>query len=171
MQTLENWQYGALAAAALLLGLLLLRAGRTAKRLRDRDFTRRLETVLKPRETVKTVCPEKGGRWVLTSERLLLEQGDAFFAIPFGRVKKVTGVDETGKATVAAAKMAVLTVHAEEEHVLHRSGEDFTDLVKGLKAGVSRERRKSAKPKKDAPANKKPPEKKAPAKKPSKPKK
>lgn len=163
MQTLENWQYGALAAAALVLSLMLVHAVRKARRLRDRDFTRRLETVLKPRETVKTVCPEKGGRWVLTSERLLLEQGDTFFAIPFGRVRKVTGVDETGKATVAAAKMAVLTVHAEEAHVLHRSGEDFTDLVKGLKAGVSRERRKNARPKKEAPGKKKAskPEKKA----------
>ena len=32
--------------------------------------------MLRPKETVKIICPEKTGRWVLTNERLLLEQGE-----------------------------------------------------------------------------------------------
>ncbi len=106
---------------------------------KERDFTRRIETLLLPKEEIKTVCSGKSGRWILTNKRLILEAGEGFTAFPFQKIKKVSGVDETGKTTVAAGKMAVLTVKTDDrEFTLHRKNGDFTDFVKGLKAGVSR---------------------------------
>ena len=65
-------QLGILAAAALVL-LLAVRSSLRARRERkQRDFTRTLETVLLPKETVKVICPQKKGRWILTNKRLLL---------------------------------------------------------------------------------------------------
>ncbi len=141
---MNNWQYPLLIIpAACVLLLVILSSVRKARLRQERDFTRRLETLLLPRETVKAVCPGHHGRWVLTSSRLILEAGEGFTAFPFAKIKKVTGVDESGKATVAAGKMAVLTVKtADQEFTLHRKGGEFTDLVKGLKAGVSRAKKK-----------------------------
>lgn len=145
---MEYWQYAALSAAFCLPVLWIWNAIRKARLRKDRDFTRRLETVLHPKETVKVICPEKTGRWVLTNERLLLEQGELFFAIPFRKIKKVSGVDGNGKSTVAATKMAVLTVKADEEYCLHRRSSDFPDMVKGIRAGCNRCKPRKKKPKK-----------------------
>lgn len=137
-----------IAAAFLLIKLCVALVKR--KKRRQRDFTRRLETLLQPDEDISVVCPSPQGRWILTNKRLIMEAGEAFTAFPFKKIKKVSGVDETGKGTVAAAKMAVLTVKtAGQEFTLRRKGEDFTDFVKGLRTGVNR-----AKPKKKTAAPK-----------------
>ncbi len=143
-----EWQYLLLGTILLLIFLLWIVCKIKKYRLRrERDFTRRLETLLLPRETVNAVCPGPHGRWVLTNKRLIMEAGEGFTAFPFGKIKKVSGVDETGKATVAAAKMAVLTVKAaDQEFTLPRCKKgDFTELVKGLKTGVNREKTKQKK--------------------------
>lgn len=146
-----EWQYLLLGTILFLIILLWIVSKIKKCRLRkERDFTRRLETLLLPKETVSAVCPGPHGRWVLTNKRLIMEAGEGFSAFPFSKIKKVSGVDKAGKATVAAAKMAVVTVKtAEQEFTLpcSRKG-DFTGLVKGLRAGVSRE--KSKQKKKDA---------------------
>ncbi len=137
---MSKWQYLLLMIPAVCVLLLVVLSYVRKFRLRqERDFTRRIETLLLPKEEIKTVCPGKNGRWILTSQRLILEAGEGFTAFPFQKIKKVSGVDETGKATVAAGKMTVLTVKTEDrEFILHRKGENFTEFVKGLKAGVSR---------------------------------
>lgn len=131
------------AVAAFLLIKLCAVLIKRKKRL-QRDFTRRLETLLQPGENIKVICPSHQGRWILTNKRLIMEAGEAFTAFPFKKIKKVSGVDENGKGTVAAAKMAAVTVKtADQEFTLRRKGEDFTDFVKRLRTSVSR-----AKPKK-----------------------
>lgn len=143
-----EWQYLLLGAILLLIFLLWIVSKIKKFRLRkERDFTRRLETLLLPKETVSAICPGPHGRWVLTNKRLIMEAGEGFTAFPFSKIKKVSGADETGKATVAAAKMAVLTVKtADQEFTLSRTRKgDFTGLVKGLKAGISREKSKQKK--------------------------
>ncbi len=135
---MEIWQY--LLAPALALALLL--AARSALRRRrarqERDFTRRLETVLKPRERIRVICPNRGGRWVLTSSRLLRETGEGFLAIPFSRIRQVTGRDAGGKATSAVSKMASLTVKADQEHHIYNTCDAFPALARELKAKTKR---------------------------------
>lgn len=136
---MQQWQYLLLIVLSFAgLGAIAGSYLAVAKLRKQRDFTRRLETLLQPRETVQVICPGPKGRWILTNKRLILEIGQRFDAFPFEKIGKVSGQDETGKATVAAAKMQLLTVKAgERELTLRRQNEDFTDFVKGLKAGVS----------------------------------
>ena len=131
---MNDWQY--LAAIALLLILLLaIRSAVIKRRNRlERDFTRKLETLLQPRETVKVVCPNHEGRWVLTSRRLLIVTKEGVMAIPFSKIKQLKGVDAAGKATVSPAKMARLTVKTDQEYTLRNTSREFADLAKQLKA-------------------------------------
>ena len=71
-------QLGILAAAALVLLLAIRSSLRKRRERKERDFTRTLETALLPRETVKVVCPQKKGRYILTNKRLLLEEKGGF---------------------------------------------------------------------------------------------
>ena len=131
---MKYWQY--LAAIALLLILLLAIRSAVIKRRKrmERDFTRKLETLLQPRETVKVVCPNHEGRWVLTSRRLLIETKEGFMAIPFSKIKQLKGVDAAGKTTASPTKMVRLTVKAEQEYTLRNTSKEFADLEKQLKA-------------------------------------
>ena len=142
---MSQWQYLLLTVLAFAgLGAIVGSALAVAKLRKQRDFTRRLETLLQSRENIQVICPGPKGRWILTNKRLILEKDNRFDAYPFEKIGKVSGVDETGKATVAAGKMQTLTVKiGEKERILRRKNEDFTLLVKGLKAGVSAARIKT----------------------------
>ena len=61
------------AVAAVVFLLWALSKVRKAKDRRRRDFARKLETVLQPKETVTVICPQRSGRWILTNKRLLLD--------------------------------------------------------------------------------------------------
>ena len=139
---MEPWQF--LLTALLLAVLLGILRSWTVKRRRreEREFTRRLETLLLPREKVKVICPSRQGRWVLTSTRLLLEEGEGFLAIPFAKIQSLRGVDGAGKTTAAVSKMTALTVKAETEHTLKNTSAEFAPLVKELKAQVSKRKAK-----------------------------
>ena len=142
---MSDWQFLLLIILAFAgLGAIAGSALAVARLQKQRDFTRRLETLLQPRETVQVICPGTKGRWILTNKRLILEKYNRFDAFPFQKIQKISGQDETGKVTVAAGKMRLLTVRVgEKELTLRRKNEDFTVLVKGLKAGVSAARKKS----------------------------
>ena len=134
---MQVWQYLLLCAlGALILFFVVWSAACKRRRRKERDFTRRLETVLQPRENVKLVCPNRGGRWVLTSKRLLMEDGDGFFAIPFSKLKRVQGQDANGKTTTSPAKMARLIVNG--EYTLHNTCEEFLEFAKQLKTRVKK---------------------------------
>lgn len=136
----EFWQYS--AAALVLLALLKLRSAMIKRKKRlQRDFDRKLETVLQPRENVKAVCRDKNGHWVLTSRRLLMETKEGFLALPFARIKRVQGQDAAGKTTASVPKMASLTVKAEKEYTLHNTSEDFAELARQLKAKARKKKK------------------------------
>lgn len=124
----------ALAGAVLL--LVLWRSYAKWKDRRRRDFLRRLETVMQPKEEVLSLCPGKKGRWIVTNKRLLMEDGDGFFAIPFSKIKKLQGQDGTGKITTAPAKMKDLTING--TYTLDGKNRAFPDFAKELKAQVKR---------------------------------
>ena len=132
---MTNEQYFLLAAAAVF-GILLLKIWSAVvkkRRLKQRDFDRKLETVLKPDEQILVIHKERSSRWILTNERLLLDTKDGFTATSFKKIKSISGLTPEGKKTVAPAKMVTVTIKADKEITMHNTGETFVELVKELK--------------------------------------
>lgn len=140
-------QLGILAAAALVL-LLAVRSSLRARRERkQRDFTRTLETVLLPKETVKVICPQKKGRWILTNKRLLLEEKGGFHAIPLDKIKSIQGKNAAGNRTTSAASMVSLTVKADKDFLIQNSNDQFPELAKLLQSELKKRKKKAEKKK------------------------
>lgn len=121
------------------LGLVLLSTffwihWRKWRRRKERDFTRRLETLLLPKEEVELVCPGREGRWVKTNQRLLMESGEGFFALPLAKLQRLQGQDKQGKATVSPEKMVRFTVNG--QYSLNKQSPAFPQLAKALKARI-----------------------------------
>ena len=135
-------QLGFLAAAVLLSLLLAIRSSLRARRERkERDFTRTLETALLPRETIKVVCPQKRGRWILTNKRLLLEEKGGFHAIALDKIKSVQGKNAAGNRTTSPANMVSLTVKADKEFTIQNLNDQFPELVKQLQSGLKKRKK------------------------------
>ena len=133
---------GFLAAAVLLSLLLAIRSSLRARRERkERDFTRTLETALLPRETIKVVCPQKKGRWILTNKRLLLEEKGGFHAIPLDKIKSVQGKNAAGNRTTSPANMVSLTVKADQDFIIQNLNDQFPELVKQLQSGLKKRKK------------------------------
>ena len=129
---MQPWQE-ILAAASLLLLILAVRS--SLKKRRDykyRDAVRKLELVLQPRETIKVICPQKKGRVILTSKRVLFEIKGGFNAVPIKTIKKVQGNNEKGNRTSVPAKMVSLTIKAEQEYEIKNDCEEFAAFAKQL---------------------------------------
>ena len=135
-------QLGFLAAAVLLCLLLAIRSSLRARRERkERDFTRTLETALLPRETVKVVCPQKKGRWILTNKRLLLEEKGGFHAIALDKIKSVQGKNAAGNRTTSPANMVSLTVKADKDFTIQNLSDQFPELAKQLQSGLKKRKK------------------------------
>ena len=131
-ESMQLWQE-ILAAASLLLLILAVRS--SLKKRRDykyRDAARKLELVLQPRETIKVICPQKKGRVILTSKRILFETKGGFNAVPIKTIKKVQGNNEKGNRTTVPAKMVSLTIKAEQEYEIKNNCEEFAAFAKQL---------------------------------------
>ena len=140
-------QLGILAGAALVL-LLAVRSSLRARRERkQRDFARTLETVLLPKETVKVICPQKKGRWILTNKRLLLEEKGGFHAIPLDKIKSIQGKNAPGNRTTSAANMVSLTVKADKDFIIQNSNDQFPELAKLLRSELKKRKEKAEKKK------------------------
>ena len=130
---------GFLAAAVLLILLPAIRSSLRARRERkERDFTRTLETALGPKETIKVICPQKKGRWILTNKRLLLEEKGGFHAIALDKIKSVQGKNAAGNRTTVPANMVSLTVKADKDFIVQKLNDQFPELVKQLQSGLKR---------------------------------
>ena len=141
---MTSWQE-ILAAAVLILLVLILTVLSSLRKNRDRKrraSQRKLETVLQPRETVKAICPQKKGRWILTSKRLLLETRDGFTAIQLKNIKRVQGNTRDKKTTTSIPKMVSITVKAEEDHVIYNTSEEFACLAKQLQDKIKKQNQK-----------------------------
>ena len=123
--------------------LMALRSSLRRRRLgKQREFARRLETVLLPRETVKVIVPQKQGRVVLTSKRVLFETKTGFTALLIKDIKRTSGLSEAGKKTTSVPKMVSLTLKAAEEYTIINTGEEFADFAKQLTAKVKKQNTK-----------------------------
>jgi len=123
-----------LVIAAVLLVLILAVRSSLRKR-RDyqfRDATRKLELVLQPRETIKVICPQKKGRVILTSKRILFDTKEGFNAVPIKTIKRVQGNNEKGNRTTVPAKMVSLTIKADQEYEIKNNCPEFEEFSRQL---------------------------------------
>ena len=121
------------AAAVLLMLVLAVRSSRRKRRdFYNRNAIRKLELVLQPRESVKVICPQKKGRVILTSKRILFENKDGFHALLLKNITKVQGNNEKGNRTTAIANMVSLTIKADQEYEIKNSCPEFAEFAKQL---------------------------------------
>ena len=123
-----------LVAAAVLLALsAAIRSFFDRRReYKRRDATRKLELVLQPRESVKVICPQKKGRAILTSKRILFETKEGFQAVPIKTIQKVQGNNEKGNRTTVPANMVSLTIKAEQDYTVRNDCPEFEEFTKLL---------------------------------------
>ena len=136
-------ELGILSAAGLILLLAIHSSVRKRREYRQRDFTRTLETALLPRETVKAICPQRKGRWILTNKRLLLEEKGGFHALPLDKIKSVQGQNAAGNRTMVPANMVSLTIKADQNYSIQNNGEPFLELAKQLQTAVKKQKEKA----------------------------
>lgn len=130
---MQSWQELLIIAALFLIPVLATRS--TLRKNRDRkqrESTRKLELVLQPRETIKVVCPQKKGRVILTSKRVLFETAQGFNAVDIKSIKRVQGNNEKGNRTTSIPKMVSLTIKAEQEYFIKNNCEEFAEFAKQL---------------------------------------
>ena len=134
-----------LVIAAVLLALAAIFRSSQQKRrdFKNRDAIRKLELVLQPRETIKCICPQKKGRVILTSKRLLWEAKDGFTAVPLKTIKKVQGNNEKGNRTTVPAKMVSLTIKAEQEYEIKGGSPEFEEFAKQLLKKTTKKKTKA----------------------------
>ena len=144
---MELWQNCLLAAGLLLLLLILAirRAVRKARDQKNRAFARKLETVLQPRENIKLLCPQKNGKVILTSRRLLFETERGFRAVNLKDIKRTQGLTGEGKKTTALSQMASLTLKAEKDYTIQNTCADFAPLAKQVISKVTSQNRRKQK--------------------------
>ena len=122
-----------MAAAVLMVIVALIQSSvRKRRDFKYRDATRKLELVLQPRESIKVICPQKKGRVILTSKRVLFETREGFTAVPIKTIKKVQGNNERGNRTTVIANMVSLTIKAEQEYTVRNDCEEFQEFAKQL---------------------------------------
>lgn len=119
-------------AVLTVLTVMFLSALRKRKESQFRDAVRKLELVLQPRETIKVICPQKKGRVILTSKRVLFDTKEGFDAVPIKTIKRVQGNNEKGNRTTSISKMVSLTIKAEQEHEIKNNCPEFAEFAKQL---------------------------------------
>jgi len=121
-----------IAAVLVALAAIIRSAQKKRRDFKNRDATRKLELVLQPRETIKVICPQKKGRVILTSKRILFETKDGFNAVLIKNIQKVQGSNEKGNRTTVPANMVRLTIKTEQEYELRNSCPEFEEFAKQL---------------------------------------
>lgn len=119
-------------AVLTVLAVMLLSALRKRKESQFRDAVRKLELVLQPRETIKVICPQKKGRVILTSKRVLFDTKEGFNALNLKTVKRVQGNNEKGNRTTVPAKMVSLTIKADQDYEIKNDCPEFEEFAKQL---------------------------------------
>ena len=131
--TMIPWQAILVAAAVAMIIVALVQSSlRKNREYKQRDNTRKLELVLQPRENIKVICPQKKGRVILTTKRILFETKGGFNALPIKTIQKVQGSNAKGNRTTVPANMVSLTIKAEQEYIVRNESEQFQEFAKQL---------------------------------------
>ena len=141
---IQNWQIWLLTAPALLILITMIRKSvRKSKERKQRDFTRKLETLLREKETVKVVCSQKGTRWILTNSRLIFEKKGDFQAFPLKEIRGIQGTNAAGNRTTAVRNMVKLTVKLDEDRVLYNKAGEFSEFAALLQNEMKKRKEKA----------------------------
>ena len=119
-------------AVLTVLTVMFLSVLRKRKESQFRDAVRKLELVLQPRETIKVICPQKKGRVILTSKRVLFDTKEGFDAVPIKTIKRVQGNNKKGNRTTVPAKMVSLTIKADQDYEIQNYCPEFAEFAKQL---------------------------------------
>lgn len=141
--SMPSWQELLAAALAVMLVLAIRSSVRRNRDRKMREKLRKLELVLQPRETIKVICPQKKGRTILTSKRILFETSQGFTAVPIKTIKKVQGNNEKGNRTTSIPKMVSITVKAEQEYEIKNDCPEFEEFAKQLIKKTTKKKKKS----------------------------
>lgn len=120
------------AAVLLMMAALIQSSIRKRREYKNRDAARKLELVLQPRESIKVICPQKKGRVILTSKRVLFETRDGFTAVPIKTIQKVQGSNAKGNRTTVPANMVSLTIKADQDYAVRNESAEFQEFAKQL---------------------------------------
>ena len=127
------WQVILVAAAVVMIIVALVQSSlRKHREYKQRDNTRKLELVLQPRENIKVICPQKKGRVILTTKRILFETKGGFNALPIKTTQKVHGSNAKGNRTTVPANMVSLTIKAEQDYTVKNESPEFQEFVRQL---------------------------------------
>ncbi len=140
-----RWSYLLAVLILVWICVTIRSAWQNRKLWKKRNSDRKLETVLQPGETVKHICPQKKGRCILTSKRLLWETGEGFTAVALKSVKRVQGITKEGKTTSSVPKMVRMTVKAEDERTIFNTCEEFAPLARALQDKIRKQNQKKKK--------------------------
>lgn len=121
-----------IAAVLVTLAAILRSSAQKRREYKDRDAARKLELVLQPRETIKIICPQKKGRVILTSKRVLFDTKEGFNAVPIRTIKRVQGNNEKGNRTTSIPKMVSLTIKADQDYEIKSGCPEFAEFAKQL---------------------------------------
>ena len=116
----------------LLLAVLIRRSLLRRARRKEREFTRKLETLLQPREQIVVICPQGKNRCIVTGSRIIFEHKGSFAAFPLKAIRKLQGTNEKGNRTTVPKNMKFLTVTLEKEYRLKNTGDEFLALARFL---------------------------------------
>ena len=130
------------AAAVLILALAGMSYLRKTRAFRAKEENRLLESVLQGRETVRVICPQKKGKVILTSKRVLFETKEGFHAVALKNIKSVRGTNEKGSRTTVPAKMVSLTIRADKDYVIKNDCAEFESFAKQLMKKTAKRRAK-----------------------------
>jgi hypothetical protein len=140
---IHNRQILLLTAILILILFATIRnAVRKNRERKQRDFSRKLTTLLKEKETVKSVCPQKDGRWILTNTRLIIEKKGNFQAFSLKDIKSIQGTNAAGNRTTAVRNMVKLTVKMDEDCVLVNKSEAFAEFASLLQNEMKKRKAK-----------------------------
>ena len=139
MTNLHQLMYLGISIA--LLAAFVISAVNEHKARRKRDFTRSLETLLQPKETIKVICPQRDFCCILTNNRILFEKKGDFYAFPIKSITKAQGVNEKGNRTTVPAKMVSFTIQIDKAYTLKNTCPEFADLVSRLAAKVKKQKK------------------------------
>ena len=129
---MPSWQELLAAVLAVMLVLAVRSSVRKSRDRKMREKLRKLELVLQPQETIKVICPQKKGRTILTSRRVLFETPQGFRAVAIKTIKKVQGNNEKGNRTTSVPKMVSLTIKAEQEYEIKNDCPEFEEFARQL---------------------------------------
>ena len=135
-----------LVAAAVVVAIVALAQSylRKHREYKYRDNLRKLELVLQPRESIKVICPQKKGRVILTSKRVLFETKGGFNAVPIKSIQKIQGSNAKGNRTTVPANMVSLTIKAEQDYTVKNESPEFQEFARQLMKQTTPKKRKVA---------------------------